>query len=246
MDPLGPINLSRVQRCDQDWATMPPIPGGRLCQQCSKRIVDFTRMSPIAITQAHLASDTPVCGMYREEQLRSPRPRSHAPVGWRTHPARLSLVSLLFLEPSVSPAQDVPTEQVSPEPDVDDPSRKTRSEAANATEPVIIRGSVMEHGEPVPFVPVFVKGTALNTTTDINGRFAIDLTAVADTQQRVVLVMRYIGYTTSEQEVDLRVPAEVTFHVAERSISEIAYSVVYKRPPLHKRIWWGIQRPFRR
>ena len=104
----------------------------------------------------------------------------------------------------------------------------------------------MESGEPVPFVPVFVKGTALSTTTDINGRFAIDLTAVADTQQHVVLVMRYIGYTTSEQEVDLQGPGEVTFHVAERSISEIAYSVVYKRPPLHKRIWWGIQRPFRR
>lgn len=182
MDLHSPINLSRAQRCDQDWATMPPIPGGRLCQQCSKRIVDFTRMSATAIAQAHLASDAPVCGMYQEEQLRPPQPPGHAHAGWRTHPTRFSLVSRLLLEPLVSPAQQVTTEQVVPKPDVNDRSEKAVLGAASATEPVIIRGQVMERGEPVPFVPVIVKGTALGTTTDINGRFALDLTAVADTQ----------------------------------------------------------------
>ncbi|MBL7937908.1 MAG: carboxypeptidase-like regulatory domain-containing protein [Flavobacteriales bacterium] len=246
MDPHGPINLSHVQRCDQDWATMPPMPGGRLCQQCSKRIVDFTRMSDAEIAQAHWASDLPICGMYREDQLQLKQPRGRAHGSWRGHPARFSLVSLLLLEPSLSPAQDERIEQVAPQADVKERAVLSAPVLPATADPVIIRGQVTVRGEPVPYVVVSVKGTSLSMITSWDGRFALDLSEIAKTQQRVVVVMRCIGYTAMEQEVDLQRPADMIFNLDDAVNSEVAYAVTIKRIPLYKRIWWGIQRPFRR
>ena len=241
-----PINLSRVQRCDQAWSAMEAIPGGRLCQRCCKRIVDFTRMSNAAIAQMHMESMEPVCGMYRVEQLRSPLVQGRSHTGWRRHPARFSLVSLLLLEPLVSTAQEVPVEQVVLKEEEHAEHGVTVPDAAAATGSVVLRGRVTEGGEPVPFVTVFVKGTPLGTTTDFEGRFALDVTELGHVEQQVVLVMQYIGYTTMEQEVDLVRPDDVWFKVEEAEVSLISYSVTYERPPLYKRIWWGMQRPFRK
>ena len=111
---------------------------------------------------------------------------------------------------------------------------------------MIIRGQVTVRGEPVPYVVVSVKGTSLSMTTSWDGRFALDLSEIAKTEQRVVVVMRCIGYTAMEQEVDLQRPADMIFNLDDAVNSEVAYAVTIKRTPLYKRIWWGIQRPFRR
>ncbi len=194
----------------------------------------------------HLESEVPVCGMYRDDQLRMPERPVPKVVGRRSHPAALSLVSLLLLEPAVSSGQEVSTEQVAPHAD-----RVTRpDEAAPAPASregaLLIKGTVTDNGEPVPFVTVFVKGTDNGTTTDIAGRFVLDLTELATTRKKAVLVMQYIGYTDLEAEVDLDHPADVVFRVEEGALDLTSFSVTYRKPPLHKRIWWGLQRPFRR
>lgn len=241
-----PLNLSKVQRCDQVWDVMPVIPGGRLCRQCTKRIVDFTRMSAAEIAMVHMQSREPVCGMYREAQLRVPDHPAREQGVWRMHPAAFSLVSMLLLEPTVSLAQDVTTEQAAPKADVVEHPDGTPPAPASAMDPMVVRGTVTDQGEPVPFVVVMVKGTKQGTTTDLDGRFALDLTDLASTGERVVLVMQYIGRTEMELEVDLERPAHVAFKVEAGVVDLTSFSVTYERPPLHKRIWWAIQRPFRK
>ena len=246
-----PVNLSKLQRCDQEWEAMSAIPGGRLCQQCDKRIVDFTGMSNADVARIHLESDAPVCGMYRDDQLRKPQRPMVSEIGWRAHPAVLSLVSMLLVEPALNPAQaQTPATEQAELPHVDGVVRDHENVAVAPapTDTLIIRGRVLEqvddHDEPAPLVAVFVKGTALGTTTDFDGNFFLDVTELADSTDSVVLVLSYIGYPRMEQLVPLRDPEEVVFRVTSEDMSIIAYAVEYKKPPLHKRIWRGIKRPF--
>ncbi len=246
------VNLSKLQRCDQLWATMPVIPGGRLCQQCDKRIVDFTRMNAVEIARTHMDSEAPVCGMYRDEQLRPPERPIWKETGWRSHPMMLSLVSMLLLEPTTSEASPrTPDVEVAQPPVADDHTAQRVAQEDNPRQDsVIVRGRVVEvvgsEDEPVPFVNVMVKGTALGALTDFDGYFTLDLTAMADSTEQVVLVMSYVGFQRIEQEVSLVDPKEVLFRVTNAEKSLIVFSVSATKPPLYKRIWWGMQRPFRK
>src|SRR5690606_34170468 len=53
-----------------------------------------------------------------------------------------------------------------------------------------------QHGEPLIGVNIQVKGTNMGTSTDIDGKFAID-----DIDENAVLVVSYIGYQTQEVSV---------------------------------------------
>ncbi|MEZ4740523.1 MAG: carboxypeptidase-like regulatory domain-containing protein [Flavobacteriales bacterium] len=242
------LNLSKLQRCDQEWGGMPEIPGGRLCQQCTKRIVDFTRMSAAAIARVHMDSDAPVCGMYRKEQLQPP-PAKVPQAAWKAHPAMLSLVSMLMLEPATSTAQAeaTPTEMV--RPGTGTSGLEVTVPTAALADSVIIRGRVVERveqkDEPAAFVVVYVKGTRIGTTTDADGNFALDLTALADSTDSVVLVMRYIGFEQMEQVVSLVEPEAVLFRLAPANLGVVAYYVHYTKPPFYEQIWRSVQRSFK-
>ena len=49
-----------------------------------------------------------------------------------------------------------------------------------------------ETGEPLPGAQVFVKGTFVGTTTDVNGAYSLDVDG------SVTVVVAYIGYKTQE------------------------------------------------
>ena len=251
--PCTSVNLSQVKHCDQVWKYMPLVPGGRHCQRCSKRIVDFSGMNRSELARVHRESDAPVCGMYRADQLRPPSvPRRNAS-WWNAPRPFVSLISMLLLEPalSTSMAQESPTEQISdPTIQDQDPAARERLEERVIVEQVVIRGSVWEqHGKErksLPFVDIHVKGTDIFTRTDFDGSFVLDLSELPDTLRSVVLVMSYIGYVRMEHVVALNNSEKVEFVVTEQDLNATVYAVEYRRPPLHRRIWKGLQRPFRK
>lgn len=243
------LNLSRVQPCDQRWKDMPVVPGGRHCKLCSKRIVDFTGMQHGEVAKVHRESEGPVCGMYRKDQLQLPAGHRKRVSWWSAPRSFVSLVSLLMLEPALSSAnaQEIPVEQAHDPGSQRPASAKTRKPDGRLKDgPVLIRGSVWEqHGKdrkPVPFVSIFVKGTDLGTVTDLEGHFVLNLSELDDPTGSVVLVMSYVGYARVEREVALEGLETVEFIVGEQDVSMTAYAVQYRRPPLHKRIWMGLQR----
>ncbi|HEY0610170.1 MAG TPA: hypothetical protein VGD35_10955, partial [Chitinophaga sp.] len=62
-------SLKRLQKCDQIWDEMKPVDGGRHCQKCSKRIVDFSRMTYTEMALFRSEQAGPTCGFYLPEQL---------------------------------------------------------------------------------------------------------------------------------------------------------------------------------
>lgn len=99
MQQITKVNLKAIKKCDQIWDEMKPIPGGRQCQLCQKKITDFREKSLKEIAEIHVYSDEPVCGIYTEHQLRNeenPIPIESKP-WWRSIKGTyLSLASFLL------------------------------------------------------------------------------------------------------------------------------------------------------
>ena len=53
-----------------------------------------------------------------------------------------------------------------------------------------------ESGETLPFANVYVKGTTIGTTTDLDGKYTLEVPEGATT-----LVIEYTGYTVFNQEI---------------------------------------------
>lgn len=89
---MNKINLSKLTKCDQVWEEMEETGCGRLCQQCSKTITDFRNLSNEEVARIHMFSTTPVCGVYRPDQLKIPSPAKVRKSIWSSIRDRKSVV----------------------------------------------------------------------------------------------------------------------------------------------------------
>ena len=81
----------------------------------------------------------------------------------------------------------------------------------------IITGKLTnEGGEPLPGANVFVKGTGIGTTTDVDGNYRLNVPADATT-----LVFSFIGYLTEEVEIASRSVIDMVMLPDIRSLQEV-------------------------
>lgn len=74
-----------------------------------------------------------------------------------------------------------------------------------------------ERGEPLPGVSVIVKGTGRGTTTDVDGRYSIDIPDDSNT-----LIFSFVGYLSQEIPVSKeRTALDVLLEVDEKALEEI-------------------------
>ena len=82
---------------------------------------------------------------------------------------------------------------------------------------IIVKGQISDtRGETLPGVSVKVKGTSTGTTTDLDGRFTINVSAKSS-----ILVFTYIGYVTQEQTVNDRTTLNVKMEAANTALTEV-------------------------
>jgi TonB-linked SusC/RagA family outer membrane protein len=80
-----------------------------------------------------------------------------------------------------------------------------------------ITGAVIaEDGEPLVGVNVLVKGTTIGTTTDIAGKFSLDVT-----QEDAVLIFSYIGFTTQEITLGNRTVINISLVPDVQALGEV-------------------------
>ena len=81
----------------------------------------------------------------------------------------------------------------------------------------IIKGTVVDQkGSPLPGVNVFVKGTTVGTTTDLNGKYSLSIPG-----GDVILVYSFVGFTTQEIMVDNQQKIDVTLLEETTKLDEI-------------------------
>lgn len=62
--------MQKPPPCYQNWDVMAKVSGGRLCTQCNKTIVDFSKKTWEDILEIQKASQFTTCGKYSEQQIR--------------------------------------------------------------------------------------------------------------------------------------------------------------------------------
>ncbi len=94
----------------------------------------------------------------------------------------------------------------------------TKSESV---QDILVRGQVTDaKGESLPGVSVKVKGSAIGTSTDTDGRYSINV------PDNSILVFSYIGYVTKEINVNNQNSINVTLEASSSALSEVVVTAL--------------------
>ncbi|TGE06695.1 TonB-dependent receptor [Hymenobacter fodinae] len=96
------------------------------------------------------------------------------------------------------------------------PSGIVLKPAASSTADVTVTGRVVdEKGSAMPGVNVVVKGTAIGTQTDVDGRYSVTA------PEGATLVFSFVGYTAQEVAIGGRTTIDVSFAANQSQLNEV-------------------------
>lgn len=199
------IDFSNLPICDQDWAAMPKVEGGRLCTQCDMTMIDFSGMTNLEIIKKHAETKGRVCGHYAPSQLVSPfqeKGELDAPSFLAKAIIGLStMTSTLFINPT-SPMAQVPVETV-----VQDENRRVvkriSEKKGQLQDSIVLKGQVVDDkASPLPFASIYVKETEWGVSADESGFFTLILKKEdVSEKDTITLVYFFLGFEPVEREL---------------------------------------------
>ena len=68
--------IVRLTFTNRNWEDMKPVAGGRFCNDCQKKVVDFTNKTADEIAAYLMSSTSHVCGRFTASQLAPPSPKT--------------------------------------------------------------------------------------------------------------------------------------------------------------------------
>lgn len=165
--------IPKPKHCGQNWLDMAPAQGGRICAQCDKKIIDFSKSSWTEIAQLQHQHNNGLCGMYNPKQLENwgreiPKPGN----------SLLKAAAITGLTVSFAAA----------------------SYGQNTTDSLVVEGKINdgETGEGLPFAIVLLKSNSVKAVTDLDGNFKLVLKNIPSTSIPDTLEIDYVGYSKKQ------------------------------------------------
>ncbi|HHB78291.1 MAG TPA: carboxypeptidase-like regulatory domain-containing protein [Saprospiraceae bacterium] len=200
------IDLSKLPLCDQNWATMPKIDGGRLCEKCDTKMIDFSGMTNLEIIKIHAETEGRVCGHYLPSQLASPFQEKEAidqpSILAKALLGLTTLTTTLFVNPSASVAQ-IPVEKVEQSQN-QQVSRQDSVQHGAVQQHLVLKGQIIDDkAQPLAYASVYVKETEWGVSADKYGLFTLILDKEAVCKKdSFTLVYFFLGFQTVENEYE--------------------------------------------
>ena len=235
-------SISIPKPCHQSWQQMTPEANGRHCQQCSKIVTDFTKMTNSEIIN-YLSTNTNTCGRFEKYQLNSINTQLYIedmPLKGRLKRWAMAIALFGSMASLKAAAQTgAPIAQTTAD------SPRVRCNGATIGKIAMpqyreIRGHVVDNNDnsPIPGTRIFA-GNNLSTITDINGNFK--LTVPISVSQFTVSM---VGYQTQVIHID---PAQTAYPIKIRETQMMLGEVIITKPPFFKRVYYRfIKRPIRK
>lgn len=161
--------IPKPKHCGQNWLGMNPTEGGRICGQCDRKIIDFSKKSWLEIEQIQKQNNHSVCGMYDPKQLdhwgrEIPTPKDRFLKSMAISGLTISMALPVYAQPT-TPADSI-----------------------------IIQGKVIDetNGEAIPFASVSLKTNKAQALSDLDGNFKFVLKDILPSPD--TLEVYYIGY----------------------------------------------------
>jgi hypothetical protein len=208
-------SVPKFQACGQRWSDMTPVQGGRMCDECNKKVVDLTRKRWKQIERLH-AQQPGVCGMYTPTQVQHWGQEIPSNSVCSKALAVTSMMLALAGVPLTSQSQTVTEVEVkfdstkalpeNPIPAVEE-KKATVTQTADSSLRTIFKGFVRDKdtGSPVGFTPVVIMSNGSQVgggCSDDNGYFEIDLTNYMTENTSLSIKTTFLGYSPVELELD--------------------------------------------
>ena len=187
------IQISILKPCGENWQNMTLAEKGKFCASCQKKVIDFTSSSDREIVK-YYNQNSKVCGRFTTEQLNRNLilPKEKGSI-WMI--AASSLLAFLGLGNQIAKAQEAIKIEQTEEKIPDEKNNETQENKTKTNKTVIISGVVTDGKIPIPGVYVSVKGSKIQTSTDLNGNYTIEA------KKGAVLVFSYIGFKSLEKKI---------------------------------------------
>jgi hypothetical protein len=168
--------IPKPKYCEQNWLDMKPANGGRMCGQCQKKIIDFSKMKWEAIETIQEANNNAVCGMYHSKQLDN----------WgrevpKNNFNKVAASTALILSLNC----------------IDNFSAQSNTSNAN-NKSTYVSGIVKSKSkkgviESAQFITVFLNGTQCATTTSDDGYYILNISNYIDTINELEIIFKAVG-----------------------------------------------------
>lgn len=237
------ILLTIPEPCHEKWNAMTPNEQGRFCNQCSKTIIDFTKLNDQQIIRLIKKTTSGVCAHVNSSQLNRPMGDNPPILHRKFYPFPQLLSGLLVLgspEYGIAQSDTVHTEITAAE-------TKNLSFPPDTVHQHTVEGKLIHHAfnEPVPFCKIYLKDTCGNiidtTHSDANGLFKI---IVPPTTSEDIVVIEFVPEQmirskkiTLNKKEDLPWKQEIELHSMEQ-IHIVGTITVQETFPLPKRRWF--------
>lgn len=213
------VQLAIPQPCHENWYNMTPSQQGRFCSACAKEVVDFTGMSDTELLHYFLDKKSEkICGRIYPDQLNRQVTKTIYPQKKKFWYWNYAALLLFFFSKSggakaqgqirVTPAAN---QNVHNEAKVTHAGEKSMPEAPQTKG---INGTVKDSdGNPVAFATISIKGTAIGSSADANGKYFIKANSYKD-----VLRISAVGYETAELVLKAAVQYDVVLQKSKATL----------------------------
>jgi len=201
------LKISVPKPCSENWNAMSPQAQGRFCESCATTVVDFNSFTDEQLKAYFIQKSGKTCGRFSHSQLNNPIFLGESPKPNFFVKALASLALLSGLASQVQAQSNsenqVPTQQLIERIRGNKPKMVAKQPEKVSGDSLVISGKVIDKSvnEPLPFVPVMIKGTSFTAISLVDGSFKLSVPAdlLPDT---IIIQTKYIGYDTNEVLVD--------------------------------------------
>ena len=190
------IIVNIPEPCHEDWNKMTPRDKGRHCAACNKTVIDFTNQTDEEIVKTFKTKGN-LCGRFKNQQLNRELVLSRKEKNNYRNWAASGLFAFLAIgiQKSFAQIEPIKTEQVD---SLKIPQVKGKP-AQSILNEKIISGTVTaaSDGLPLPGVTVLIKGTAKETSTDIDGKYTLKV------KNDDTLVFNFVSMKSTEKIVGI-------------------------------------------
>lgn len=222
--------LPKPKYCGQNWLDMKPMNSGRLCGQCEKKIIDFSKKKWIEIEKLQRENNNSICGMYSNKQLEYWGQEIPKKTVGKTLATTTLLIGLV-------------TTNAIGQTQIKNDTIKERTIIQGYVTGETVEGQVNK----IKDTNIILEESNIETFTDINGFYRIDITNYIDSLQDPTILFSYLGFKEHEIKLDSSIRGEVTHnvHLIMVDMNDIIAFHVYK-PTLMQRIKWKFRKWFGR
>lgn len=235
------IHISIPEPCHEDWQEMTAAEQGRFCGSCQKTVVDFSAMTDTQVLNYFTKASGRVCGRFQEKQVN----KTYQPLPMVTTPNWLkagALASGLLVAGVAQGQQHQFIGKVAITQPIEEMGIVLLEETPTPKpEKIILEGEVIdEAGEILIGASVLIRAAEIETVTDMDGRYTIEISNTILEQKKCILEVYYPGYNTQIKNLSSTslLKNTVNFVLKEELYSDMMIAgMVVMRTPEEKTLW---------